>query len=701
MTRTGQQVASWLGATACLALLSGAGCMAEDEEAVAESSVLAGEVEEIERASTTNLVGNPGLETGSMSPWGIWTSAAVVNTNARSGTYAVRVPSGAGVYQNVSVQPNTTYTLTGYAKTTNSEPVWIGVKNYGGTEKYTEIKNSAYTKGSSTFTTGASNTTAQVYLWKSSGGANYAWGDDFSVTPSTTPLVANWKLDGNAQDSSANGLHASAVGGPGYVTGKIGQAGNMNGSGQYFNVSNNAKINFGMGSFTATAFIRPSAWKWGGIIGRGNPYNGASALPKGWMVTLVADGRIRVVAGDGSGSANVGCYSSGTVPTGVWSHTTMVVDRSAGKLRLYVNGHAACHTTLPAGAMDKNDLRIGRYADSSGNDFAGAIDDVQLHSRALSPSEISQLAQAPVKVTKDGNRFRVDGQLFDLWGMRVASASQTQTLTNQLIANLDSYKNNGLNTITVFYQGSSGGYTDPFAANGLSIDAGHKARMEQIVQAARARGMVVIVGIFYQRNYFVLQDAAAVKNAVRTVVNYLKPYPNVIINVANEQNDSYWSRSAGIYDMRIVQNVVDLCAIVKQEDSTRLVGTGGYNYTNNVTIGKSASVDVLMVDENKVVDWGALYDKYVASGVTGKPIVNVEILGSYTKNWPTPGVFPNEAKQLYYDVVNSKLPRPGFSVFFFSEPWHQMSPIHYELGGQGTDASPGIKWFWDYVKARQ
>ncbi|MHC4296672.1 MAG: hypothetical protein ACYS7Y_05170, partial [Planctomycetota bacterium] len=83
-----------------------------------------------------------------------------------------------------------------------------------------------------------------------------------------------------------------------------------------------------------------------------------------------------------------------------------------------------------------------------------------------------------------------DGRLYDMWGIRVASASQNQDLTDKLIANLDDYRSYGVNTVTVFVQGSSGGFSDPFSPDGRSIDAGHLTRIRQIIKACDKRRMV-------------------------------------------------------------------------------------------------------------------------------------------------------------------------------------------------------------------
>lgn len=133
----------------------------------------------------SNPAVNGGLESGALSPWYGWNAASVVNSNARTGTYALRLVGGpSSAEQVIQVEPNTTYSLTGYAMTTNAgEPVHIGVKNFGGTQQFTSITGTSYTKGTVTFTTGAANTTATIYLYKPSGTAT-AYGDDFVVAKS-------------------------------------------------------------------------------------------------------------------------------------------------------------------------------------------------------------------------------------------------------------------------------------------------------------------------------------------------------------------------------------------------------------------------------------------------------------------------------------------------------------------------------------
>ncbi|MFD0959960.1 carbohydrate binding domain-containing protein [Paenibacillus chungangensis] len=174
------------------------------------------------------IVHNGGFETGALGPWGNWNTASVVAGNARSGSYALQLAGGPGSSEQVvQVQPNTTYTLSGYARTTNSsEQVRIGVKNYGGTETYAVITSTSYTKGTVTFTTGASHTTATIYVYKPSGAA-YAYGDDLSIA--TTASISNsgfesgtlspwtnWNTASVAANNARSGSYALRLaGGPG------------------------------------------------------------------------------------------------------------------------------------------------------------------------------------------------------------------------------------------------------------------------------------------------------------------------------------------------------------------------------------------------------------------------------------------------------------------------------------------------------
>ena len=311
-------------------------------------------------------------------------------------------------------------------------------------------------------------------------------------------------------------------------------------------------------------------------------------------------------------------------------------------------------------------------------------------------------ARQPARLTIDGERWLFDGRPFDLWGIRTASGTMDDDQCRHLTDQFDAYLAHGVNAVTVFYQGCRGGNYDPFTPDGTAVDPGHQERMERIVQAAAERGMVVIVGIFYQAAPIGLADADAVRNAVRAVTDGLQPYRNIIINVCNEPNSGEW-RKFPAFDFNDPQRVIELCRLVHEVDPDRIVGGGGYDHTLNPIIGRCDDVDVLLFDTAGIEHGsGALFDRFRANGVTGKPMVNVETFGGWTKQFLR-GVFDADVRQAYFREIDDALARPGLSVFFHNNPWcqSQTDPLRYDLGGQGTPDDPGIRWYFERVRERR
>ena len=305
----------------------------------------------------------------------------------------------------------------------------------------------------------------------------------------------------------------------------------------------------------------------------------------------------------------------------------------------------------------------------------------------------------------DGERLLVDGRPAKLWGVRTASASQTDSATAHLIAQLDDYLRHGINAVTVFYQGSSGGYSNPFSADGSAIAPDHQARLDRIIRACDARGVVVIVGIFYQRSDY-LRTPAAWENATRTVVRALRPHRNVILNLANEQNSSQYRDSNPVFDIGDPAALLRLCDLVHREDPSRLVGAGGYDHEKNIVLGRAPAVDVLLFDTNGPEDSGALYERFVAAGVR-KPVVNVEQFGAYSTKpeFPkSPGVFTAANRRLYLHEIEAARRHAGLHTFFFDARWLQGTGYgqpgnRYDLGGDGTERAPGWRWYAEAVRA--
>ncbi|MFI9759482.1 carbohydrate binding domain-containing protein [Streptomyces sp. NPDC051963] len=140
---------------------------------------LAGAVALPGTAQAANILPNPGLESGALSPWSCTGNlGSVVSSPVHGGTKALAgaVSSSdiAKCSQTVSVQPNTAYTLSGWVR---GSYVYLGVD--GGSSTWASSP-SAYSQLSVGFTTGASQTSATIYVhgWYAQG-TYYA--DDISL----------------------------------------------------------------------------------------------------------------------------------------------------------------------------------------------------------------------------------------------------------------------------------------------------------------------------------------------------------------------------------------------------------------------------------------------------------------------------------------------------------------------------------------
>ncbi|WP_336109911.1 carbohydrate binding domain-containing protein [Streptomyces sp. PTD9-10] len=130
-------------------------------------------------AQAANILTNPGFESGSLSPWSCTGNlGSVVSSPVHGGSRAlqgaVTSSDNAQCSQTVAVQPNTTYSLSGWVR---GSYVYLGVN--GGASTWT-TSPSAYSQLSVSFTTGASQTSATIYVhgWYAQG-TYYA--DDISL----------------------------------------------------------------------------------------------------------------------------------------------------------------------------------------------------------------------------------------------------------------------------------------------------------------------------------------------------------------------------------------------------------------------------------------------------------------------------------------------------------------------------------------
>ena len=111
--------------------------------------------------------------------------------------------------------------------------------------------------------------------------------------------------------------------------------------------------------------------------------------------------------------------------------------------------------------------------------------------------------------------------------------------TTRFIDSMDEYKAKGILAFTLNLQGGYPGYegaiNSAFERDG-SLKPAYMQRVARAIEAADARGMVVILGLFYQRQDQILADKDAVRMATRHAAEWIaeEGYTNVVIEIATE-----------------------------------------------------------------------------------------------------------------------------------------------------------------------
>lgn len=137
-------------------------------------------------ASVQNKAGYNLLGQGKLQNFNFWdsqTNASITDKgmNKPWGSNGAVISAKGGFSQVVTgLKPNTTYTFGGYLKVANAnDRIRMSVKNHGGTTLTKWVSNTGWAYKEITFTTGATNTSAEVVIWYP--GSNTAFADEFEL----------------------------------------------------------------------------------------------------------------------------------------------------------------------------------------------------------------------------------------------------------------------------------------------------------------------------------------------------------------------------------------------------------------------------------------------------------------------------------------------------------------------------------------
>ena len=122
----------------------------------------------------------------------------------------------------------------------------------------------------------------------------------------------------------------------------------------------------------------------------------------------------------------------------------------------------------------------------------------------------------------------------------MSNALISDATTDQLINHLDTFKDYGVNTVSVYLMGSHFGDVKGYRPD-ASLDPVYTARLAKIIEAADNRGMVVLVGCLYWGTAKAKEDLKKwtqeeADKAVANTVAWLSKndYRNVFVDVDNE-----------------------------------------------------------------------------------------------------------------------------------------------------------------------
>jgi hypothetical protein len=225
-----------------------------------------------------------------------------------------------------------------------------------------------------------------------------------AVAPSPAELVVHYKLDGNASDSSGSNNHGIERAGPTYIAGKLGQAISLDGLNDYVAIQNfHYESAADLTGATVAAWVRTSVssnqiiatfdrneyWR----LQIGGEAGGPGLV--GWEV-YTSTGQVDTEL------ATNWPANTGRVDDGEWHHVAGVFDN--GTLIIYIDGFAnepySGGPTFGRGrAVRYGYLGVGSESTSFDAEprtpadfFDGALDEVYIYHRALTPAEVAHLA---------------------------------------------------------------------------------------------------------------------------------------------------------------------------------------------------------------------------------------------------------------------------------------------------------------------
>lgn len=152
-----------------------------------------------------------------------------------------------------------------------------------------------------------------------------------------------------------------------------------------------------------------------------------------------------------------------------------------------------------------------------------------------------------------------------------------ETNTDRFIARIPDYAAQGVNAFTICLQGGMPGY-EGAVNSAYEPDGGlrpaYLARVERVIRACDSNGVVVILGLYYQRQSRILRDESSVRAGVVNAAHWIQSrgFRNVAVEVANEYPHNGFAHAM----IRDPKGQSSLIRLVKETAPGLLVTASGY-----------------------------------------------------------------------------------------------------------------------------
>jgi hypothetical protein len=322
---------------------------------------------------------------------------------------------------------------------------------------------------------------------------------------------------------------------------------------------------------------------------------------------------------------------------------------------------------------------------------------------------VSQAFAGQYLVKVKGSQILLNDQTVKILGLRCSNALISESKTNELIDNLDKFKSYGVNTVSVFLMGSRFGNIKGYLPD-ASLDAICAARLGRIIDAADARGIIILVGCLYWSTSTAKDNLGTWKQtdanrAIANTIRWLKDhnYRNILVDVDNEgmaHKATGWS----IAQMIDAAHAVDPTIMVAYNDSDPAPGNADLYIHLSPKVNGKPWLDSEATPTNTPGGYWGSYSKET-NEKTGGRFYNYSRIGRYTTDMKN-----NQLSQTRdgYENYNGHMlastwlqcaPEGGVNgPFMFPGGSSNITDVNADVDKLHADA--GILWWLEYIKNR-